>query len=366
MAVTGKNFPEIELFFEDFITGRRFDCGAAPVTEAAIIEFATEFDPQPIHLDPAAPATVVLGGLVASGWHTLSLGMRLLTLGFLGRSASFGSPGVSEARWLRLVRPGADLSLEVTVASARALKSRPHLGMVEFLFTFRQAPPGGASEVAATQKCAVMIGRREPGPEPAPEPEPKSQAPAAKTVAGGEKPDRPEDAAPPETALTPAEGLAWTTLEEIRFGEPVDCGRRRVDRAEIFAFARAFDPQRFHLDEAEGRRVFGGLSASGWHSAALCNSLLCDARADALAVLPEEAQARAAAAVGVGLGITDLRWARPVLEGDELRVVVTPRTLYELPKHPGWAALVTEVHGFNQRGEVAIRWLGGRMARLTL
>ena len=92
--------------FEDFRPGERFDLGSAVVDEAEMLAFARRFDPQPFHVDPEAAVHSPFGGLIASGWYTVSLFMRLYEDAVLAGSTSQGSPGVSELRWLLPARPG--------------------------------------------------------------------------------------------------------------------------------------------------------------------------------------------------------------------------------------------------------------------
>ena len=94
-------------YFEDFQVGDSYDLGVTPpVTAEEIIIFAQQFDPQPFHLDAEQAKNSIFGQLVASGWHTTSLLMRLLVDGLLNETISMGSPGVDEIRWLRPLRPG--------------------------------------------------------------------------------------------------------------------------------------------------------------------------------------------------------------------------------------------------------------------
>src|ERR1700746_3370131 len=93
------------LTFEDFPVGRFGTFGPRHVSREEIVAFAAEFDPQPMHLDEAAAATTMLGGLAASGWHLCSLMMRMMFDGFISRTASMGSPGVTEVRWLAAPPP---------------------------------------------------------------------------------------------------------------------------------------------------------------------------------------------------------------------------------------------------------------------
>ncbi len=118
--------------FEDFTIGRVFPLGERVVTAEEIIDFASEFDPQPMHLDEEAGRRSLLGGLAASGWHTCAIFMRMLCDAFLNDSTSQGAPGVDEVRWKKPVLAGDTLSGQTTITSARLSKSRPGLGLVGF------------------------------------------------------------------------------------------------------------------------------------------------------------------------------------------------------------------------------------------
>ena len=121
------------LYFEDFPIGRRFDFPDRTMTAEEIIAFATEFDPQPMHLDENAAKHTILGGLAASGWHTCSIMMRLLCDGLILNSTSQGSPGIDEVKWRLPVRPGDTLTVRHTILEKRESKSRPGVGLVKQL-----------------------------------------------------------------------------------------------------------------------------------------------------------------------------------------------------------------------------------------
>jgi len=122
-----------ERYFEDYTPGTVFTSGAIVVSEAEIIDFARQYDPQAMHTDPAAAASGRFGGLIASGWHTAALMMRLFATNFLSPASSVASPGIDELRWLHPVRPGDVLSLRMTVIEARRSRSRPDQGVVRSL-----------------------------------------------------------------------------------------------------------------------------------------------------------------------------------------------------------------------------------------
>jgi len=119
------------IYFEDFVPGTTETYGPRTVTREEIIAFATEFDPQLMHVDEEAAKKTMLGGLSASGWHTCAIMMRLLCDGLVSRSSSMGAPGVDEVKWLKPVRPGDALSARVTILGKREPKSRPDMGFVQ-------------------------------------------------------------------------------------------------------------------------------------------------------------------------------------------------------------------------------------------
>ena len=126
-------------YFEDYLPGSVFEFGQISLTAGEIIEFARRFDPQFIHTDPEAAERGPFAGLIASGWHTASVMMRLFADHFLSRVASIVSPGVDELRWLSPVRPGDTLSIRVTVLEAKRSNSKPDRGSVRtFVEVFNQ------------------------------------------------------------------------------------------------------------------------------------------------------------------------------------------------------------------------------------
>ena len=116
--------------FDDFEPGRVYELGSTTVSEEDILSFAREFDPQPFHLDAEAAKDSVFGGLIASGWHTGAMWMRLFVDAVLSRAASMGSPGVEELRWLAPVRPGDTLQARLTILEARPSERRPDRGTI--------------------------------------------------------------------------------------------------------------------------------------------------------------------------------------------------------------------------------------------
>ncbi len=147
------------LTFEDFPPGRFGTYGPRRVTREEILAFAAEFDPQPMHLDEEAARHTMLKGLSGSGWHLCSLTMRMMFDGFIGRTASLGSPGVDELRWLSPLRPDDEVTLEVDVLEARASRSRPETGIVTFKVVARNA----AGQALCEMVSPIIVKRREAG-----------------------------------------------------------------------------------------------------------------------------------------------------------------------------------------------------------
>jgi acyl dehydratase len=124
---------EHERYFEDYALGAIYEFGGVTVTETEIIEFAKRFDPQPFHIDPELAKLTIYGGIIASGWHTGSIMMRLLVDNFVSSTAGMGSPGVDQMRWPVPVRGGDELSIRITVTEKRRSKSKPDRGIMKSL-----------------------------------------------------------------------------------------------------------------------------------------------------------------------------------------------------------------------------------------
>lgn len=122
--------PKSLLYFEDFQAGMVFELGERVLSKEEIVAFAAEYDPQPFHVDEEAAEESAFGGLIASGWHTASVFMRLYVDALLSRAASMGSPGVEELRWLKPVRPGDTLRARLTVLDTASSERNPNRGTV--------------------------------------------------------------------------------------------------------------------------------------------------------------------------------------------------------------------------------------------
>jgi acyl dehydratase len=117
-------------YFEDFYPGQEIDLGTRTVSEEEIVAFARMFDPQPFHIDREQAAQSIYGGVIASGWHTCSMMMRMVVDALVSDSSSMGSPGLDRVRWLLPVRPDDTLHLRYLTREVRASNTRPDRGIV--------------------------------------------------------------------------------------------------------------------------------------------------------------------------------------------------------------------------------------------
>jgi acyl dehydratase len=149
--------PDFRYHWEDFPVGLVQEFGQMPIEREATIAFASQYDPQPFHLDDEAAAASLFGRLSASGWHTACLMMRMLCDHHLLRTASLGSPGIDSLRWLQPVYPGDTLAVRQEVLEARVMQSRPHVGLVKSRCTVLNQ----RREAVMTLETWGMIRRRE-------------------------------------------------------------------------------------------------------------------------------------------------------------------------------------------------------------
>ncbi len=151
--------PITDRYFEDYVPGAVYEFGSITVTQDEILAFAKDFDPQDFHNDPEAAKQTVFGGLIASGWHTAGLMMRLYADNYLSKVASLSSPGVDELRWKHPVRPNDELSIRVTVTEARRSNSKPDRGIVRsFIEVLNQK-----QEIVMSMSALNLLQCRNPG-----------------------------------------------------------------------------------------------------------------------------------------------------------------------------------------------------------
>jgi acyl dehydratase len=146
-------------YFEDFQPGQAIDLGERTVGEEEIIAFARQFDPQPFHVDREAAGASIYGGVIASGWHTCSLMMRMVVDGLMCSSSSMGSPGLDGVRWLRPLRAGDTIKVRYLTTAVKASNSKPDRGVVWSRWT--------ATNQHGEEICTIdgmgMFGRRPAG-----------------------------------------------------------------------------------------------------------------------------------------------------------------------------------------------------------
>ncbi len=146
------------LFLEDLAVGQKFRTGTITVDPERVRVFASEFDPQPFHLDEAAGNASIFGSLVASGWHTAAMTMRLMVDSDMRIAGGLVGVGVEQIRWPRPVRPGDRLRVEVEVLDVRPSRSNPSRGVVRFKSqTFNQ------QDEVVMEQVASLIAPRSPG-----------------------------------------------------------------------------------------------------------------------------------------------------------------------------------------------------------
>ena len=143
-------------YFDDFTVGQTFEFGSKTVTKDEIIEFARAYDPQYFHIDEEAARDSIYGGLIASGWHTAAILMRMIVDGVLHDVVSLGSPGIEEMRWVTPFRPGDSLTARATIAETKPSRSKPDRGIVITLYEgFNQD-----GDLVITVRAIGMFARR--------------------------------------------------------------------------------------------------------------------------------------------------------------------------------------------------------------
>ena len=145
-------------FFEDYQPGEVIRAGGVTLTEGAIVQFALQYDPQPIHLDRLVAERSIYGGLIASGFQVVITGFRMLVQAGLVGEESMGSPGLDELKWLRPVRPGDTLYAEAEITETKVSASKPDRGVVWVAYRIRNQH----REMVASFRAAQLVRRRPP------------------------------------------------------------------------------------------------------------------------------------------------------------------------------------------------------------
>ena len=334
------------LFFEDLVPGSVAEHGPWTVTADEIVAFAREYDPQPFHLGEDSAKDTFVGRLIASGWHTIAIEMRMLCDSFLLEAAGMGSPGVEEVKWLRPVLPGDELTLRRTVLGAEPSRSRPEMGVVRF----RLDTLNGRGEIVMSHVGPILFARREPDGTPSPARE-RGAAPGQRDAF--------------EALVPPSHGKSQIgrPFDEIELGATDMLGEHGFTADEIVRFAAAFDPQPFHVDEGAAQASqFGGLIASGWHTAATWMRHLVRMREAALG--QAQSEGRSPPRFGPSPGFKDLRWLKPVRPGDTIRYATTATDKRRSASRPGWGLVFNHNTGWNQHGDKVFEFSGSAFVGL--
>jgi acyl dehydratase len=323
------------LFLEDFIPGSATPYGGITVEREPMLAFAREFDAQPMHVDAVAAKATMAGELIASGWYTAALNMRMMAESFILDTASMGSPGVSELKWLRPVKAGDTLRGIRHVIDRRPSLTKPDRGFVNFRFEVLNQQ----DEPVLEQTNLIMIGRR--GSEPL-----------------GDSEAIPFASQP--TVLPAFRDASFDTIpffEDLAIGDRLDLGSIDFTEQRIISFAHDFDPQFFHIDPIAAKTsIFGGLIASGWHTGA--NWMGQMVRNRTAAATSAMARGERPARLGPSPGFQNLRWIKPVFAGDTIRYTSAIYEKRESKSRPEWGIVRHYNTGENQRGEIVFSFIG--------
>jgi acyl dehydratase len=324
------------LHFEDFTPGDSRIYGPLEVSRDDIVGFARQFDPQPFHVDETAAKATFVGTLIASGWHSCAINMRLIADGFLLDSAGMGAPGIEEVKWLRPVLPGDLIRSRATVLESRISKSKPDRGLIRFRFELLNA----ADEAVLVQTNWIMFARRDAG-----------EAQNGTSRGEAEAKGSPSPSAPTGT-VNPN-----PYLDDLVRGQGEDLGAFTFTAEAIIDFATRFDPQPFHVDQEAARRShFGALCASGWHTAAVWMKQMVTNRI----VRASEAVLRGErpAMLGPSPGFKNLKWRKPVYAGDTVTYRSAILRTRPSATRPDWGIAFHRNTGLNQHGEEVFSFEG--------
>jgi acyl dehydratase len=336
--------PPDGIHLEDIEVGKVVQFGRISVSKQDIITFARAYDPQPMHLDEAAAKASIVGGLCASGFHSCAIMMRMIADGLLKDGwTSLGSPGIDECKWLKPLFPDQVLTGRVICTEKRALASRPEVGILKVKFEMLNE----AGDVIMTWDSNQLLKVRHPE-RLAPSRETRS-APPPKLESVW---DGPQGPAPDPTR---------NFYEDREVGEIYELGSHTFTKDEIIAFAQQFDPQPFHLDEAAGRAsLFGGLCASGWHTAAIWIRHFVAYRQKIEQQIRDGGNV--VARYGPSPGFRNLRWVKPIYPGDTITIRGRTAAKIDLKSRPDRGLLQTDSQARNQNGEIVFNIRGQILA----
>ncbi len=304
------------LHFEDFPVGQTLDFGPYAPTDAEIRAYSERYDPlwaRRLHRAQAGSRPAV------APWQYCAILMRMNFDGWMVRTAAQGAPGIDEVRWIKPVFAGDRLTGRYTVLDARASRSKPNLGLVQFRYEILDP----AGEPVFSQKNFVMLARR--------------------TARGA--------AREPDAASASPKPRGSTDDQRGQRTAAIPLGAAEFTAGDMIGFARVYDPQPFHVDEAAGRAgLFGALAASGWQTAALWMRAYADTLLAGRAPLPIPERF---------LSVENLHWRRPVLAGDRITFDFTP---IEVVKSAAGETILKSRNGGTDRNGVRVYDFTARMA----
>ncbi len=334
------------LYFEDFMVGQVRELGGRSVSRQEIITFAETFDPQAMHVGAAAEKNAFVQELIASGWHTCSIQMRMLVDGFLDEVAAMGAPGITSLKWLKPLLPDDTLRTTCTILETRASVSKPDRGFVTLRLELRNQ----RDEIMLEQINPIMVLTRGSA---------EQNMPAKKFLYKRTEPWYGANGLTQQgfKIAATANDLGLDLFDDLKPGVTVPLGCYTFSAEDIVLFAQAFDPQPFHLDEEQGRQShFGGLVASGWHVAACWMRLMIENRNQ------RAAQTRLAgnkpAQLGPSPGFKDMRWLKPTYAGDTLNYFSTLVDKRVSTSRPEWGIVQQRNFALNAKDELVFEFTG--------
>lgn len=320
------------LTFEDFPTGKVFPEEVVKVNRDEMVAFAQRFDPQPFHIREDFEKNASSQHLIASGWFTLSLLVRIYALKYFFNSSIYGGLGMSELRWMAPVYPGDSLTIRVRILEARLAQSKPGFGIITLQAEIRNQK----EEQVFSNESSVLMACRDVKIE-------------SKRRFFPNDPDWKE---PVCDKILPA-----TYIDDVPIGKKFIIGVHKFSEEDIVDYAKLYDPQPFHIDrEAAKNTFFGGLCSSGILTAALWTTFSVRYN--------QEAMEKAAKMglnppprFGVSPGFKNLNWYYPVFVGDTLVYKTEILAKRHSKSIPGWGLLTLKASAENQHGQKVIDYI---------
>lgn len=323
--------------YEDFNVGEKLSFGAYLVTKEEIITFAKEYDAQPFHIDEEAAKHSYVKTLIASGWHTCGIMMKLMWGAFIENSMSYGAPGIEELKWVKPVKPDDILTLHMEILEKKDMRSRPQMGMFKSKYSLTNQL--GETVVECTNWGFMGKKGAEP-PQALPDDAGRQTLPQQK---------------PHYESLSLA-------FDDLKPGMNSVVGSHHFTREEVIRFATQFDPQPFHMtDEGAKASYFGRLSASGWNTASAFMQCMVKLRGT---ILKEQMKkGEKPKEWGPAAGFKNMKWLRPVYAGDTITYFNEVVDTRPSQSKPDWGLLTFTNKGYNQYGDQVFEFTGTALVK---